>query len=182
MKLESLFGWLRWLNPLRLFRRRRREQSRPQAQKPVALKTSEQPQTALVRHQLRVLIVESDLSCVRAWTEMFRHLGHEVQSTTVLNKAYVLSSQWKPHLIVYGNLAHTDQWWFAHAVLGNDKRGLMDPPLPDTPYLVRLCDQWLQVECVYSYEFGFDVCEGRQVIPDQCMRWCESTREMLRSR
>jgi hypothetical protein len=177
MKLDRILGWLQWINPLRLFRRNR--QAAPGV--PSAPATVVQP-TALVRHQLRVLVVDAEPSFIHGLTQLLESMGHEVQSTMSLNKAYVLTAQWLPHLVVYGSLKHTDQWWFAHAVLGNNKRALFDPPLPTRPYLVRVCDPLDQREVAYSYEFGFEVCDARPLLRKNCERWVREAREMLRTR
>jgi hypothetical protein len=177
MKLDRILGWLQWINPLRLLRRK----PQPRLVSPAEPATGAAP-TALVRHQLRVLIVDTDLSYVHGLTQLLESMGHEVQSTMSLNKAYVLTAQWMPHLVVYGSLKHTEQWWFAHAVLGNNKRGLFDPPLANKPYLVRVCDLLDQREVAYSYEFGFEVCDARQLLRANCDRWIRETREMLRDR
>jgi hypothetical protein len=179
MKLDRIFGWLQWLNPLRYIRRE--TNPTPPAQAIPAQATVPAP-TALVFHQLRILIVDAEPSFIHSLTQLLESMGHEVQSTMNLNKSYVLSAQWTPHMIVYGSLKHTHQWWFAHAILGNNKRGLFDPPLANRPYLVRVCDRMDQREVAYSYEFGFETCDARSLLRANCERWIRDTREMLRSR
>jgi hypothetical protein len=162
--MKWLLAALSWLNP---FRRR----------KPAAGNAT--TTTALARHSLRVLLVDNDRALQQRLAATFSSLGHQVQVTSNLDKALALSRQWCPHLIVYGNLGSSEQWWFAHRVLGNDRRGLFSPEMENRPYLVRLSSGSDREE-ILSLEFGFEVCEERN--SSNCENWVAAARQMLLQR
>src|SRR5438045_414088 len=123
-KLSAFAGRLLWWRP-----------------KPLVLPTAKPtapPPTALVRHQLRVLLVDIDPKVHYAIVRHMRALGHELVGSSELPHALAVAQQWVPNLIVYGNLSVTNQWLFAHKVLGNEFRTMDNWPMPNRPYLVRI--------------------------------------------
>jgi hypothetical protein len=131
-----------------------------------------------VPRSLRVLVVESDHQLLRNLVEGLGEYGSECFGTDDPGRALLVGQQWRPHLIVYGDLeGDTQPWIFAHRVLGNDSRPLDAPVRINRPYLVRLSASLDDRLRMLSHEFGFDECTEKPVDGVFLSYWIRSAYE-----